>query len=88
MSVNEIKNQAWSNSIPLYVCEEKLIKMYLLSEISRVLLMFPNGNAVHSAANDHTHWRGNSMHFSAFLPNMPLIGHNMHYLLYHTHEVQ
>ena len=75
MSVNEIKNQAWSNSIPLYVCEEKLIKMYLLSEISRDLLTFPNGNAVHSAANDHTEWRMGTACI-------------IYCMLYHTHEVQ
>ena len=56
-SVNQVKNRACSHIISLYVCAENIIKMYLLSEISRLLLMSPNGYAVHSAANDHTQWR-------------------------------
>jgi len=52
-SVNQIKNRACSQIIPLYVCAEKNKKMYLLSDIPRVLLLLPNGYGVHFSGNDH-----------------------------------
>ena len=53
-SVNQIKNRARPHIILLYVFAEKLKTIYGLSDISRVLLLLPNGNAVHFSVNDHT----------------------------------
>ena len=84
MSVNQIKNQAWSNSIPLYVCEDKNSKNISAFRDFATFIDVPKrerGALRGKRPYTVVFPLGHRVHFSAFLTNMLLAGHNMHYCL-------